>query len=43
MRKKRCVSKVTVEGVTVTFSDAPPPNSGTSVSGGQFHEIILSI
>ena len=42
-----CVSKnglysVTHEGVSVTFSNAPTPNNGTSVAYGQFHEIILA-
>ncbi len=35
------LSSVTHEGVSVTFSDAPSPNNGTSVICGQFHEIIL--
>ena len=37
------LSAVTLEGVSVTFSNAPLPTNGTSTAGGQFHEIILSI
>ena len=37
------LSKVTLEGVTIAFDEAPSPNNGTSVTNGQFHEIILSI
>ncbi|XP_028396289.1 BTB/POZ domain-containing protein 6-B-like [Dendronephthya gigantea] len=36
-------SFVTLDGVSVTFINAPSPNNGTSITGGQFHEIILSI
>ncbi|CAB4044272.1 BTB POZ domain-containing 6-like [Paramuricea clavata] len=34
---------VTLEGVSVTFSDAPHPNNRNSTNCGQFHEIILDI
>ncbi len=36
------LSTVTHEEVSVTFSDAPSPNNGTSVACGQFHEIIVA-
>ena len=39
---KNGLSSVTHEGVSVTFSDAPSPNNGTSVACGQFHEIIVA-
>jgi hypothetical protein len=37
------LSSVTLEWVSVTFSDAPYPNNGNSTNSGQFHEIILDI
>jgi hypothetical protein len=37
------LSSVTLEGVSVTFTDAPYPNNGNCVHSGQFHEIILEI
>ena len=37
------LSEVTLEGVSVTFSDARLPTNGTNTGIGQFHEIILSI
>ena len=39
---KNGLSSVTHEGGSVTFSDAPSPNNGTSVACGQFHEIIVA-
>ena len=37
------LSPVKLEGISVTFSNARPPNNGTNVNHGQFHEIILEI
>jgi hypothetical protein len=42
-RGKNGLSSVTLEGVSVTFSDAPYLNNGNSTNCGQFHEIILDI
>ena len=42
----RCVNGLTIiaiEGVSVTFSNAPSPNNGTSTKAGQFYDIILAI
>ena len=37
------VTKIAIEGVSMTFSDAPPPNNGTCTKVGQFYEIIVNI
>ncbi|XP_028410246.1 BTB/POZ domain-containing protein 2-like [Dendronephthya gigantea] len=34
---------VTYNGVSVTFSDAPMPNNKTSISYGQFREVLVAI
>ena len=43
VRCENGVTKIAVEGVSVTFIDAARPNNGTSTKAGQFYDIILAI
>ena len=40
---KNGLTKIALEGVCVTFSDAPGPSNGTGAGSGQFYEIIVDI
>ncbi|CAB4018100.1 BTB POZ domain-containing 6-like [Paramuricea clavata] len=40
---KNGIQSITLQEISVTFSNSPPPHNGTQVNQGQFHKIILEI